>query len=251
MTEVNRLEFGKSLSADDEAIFPHLPYLLQDLWELGSIAEYPLALIKHLAKPAPRILDLGCGKGSTLIQWAQVCPGEGLGVDLEPAFIAEADRRVRELGLSDRLAFRVEDLTVTLEREGGFDLVIYGIDSDILGPVDQALKRLRRVIVPGGLVLLETALAREAGLSAGEMTRGDFLRAIAKAGFEVCGELVWDSERVAAMNEENTRLISRRANELMDRYPEKTDLFLDYIDNQMDECEALDRDFEIVSILLR
>jgi hypothetical protein len=110
---------------------------------------------------------------------------------------------------------------------------------------------LRQVIVPGGHVLLETALAREAGLSTGEMTRGDFLRAIASAGFEIREELVWDADLVAAMNEENTRLISRRANELMDRYPEKTDLFLDYIDSQMEECEALDRDFEIVSILLR
>lgn len=244
-------EYGKSLSATNEEIFPFLPELLQDLWELGSIADYPIRLMKRLEGEAPRVIDLGCGKGSTLIKWAMECPGQALGVDLEAAFIEAAQRRARENAVAKRLVFRVEDLTETLQHERGYDLAIYGIDSDILGSAGEALSHMTPLIKARGYVILETALAKDPACTTGEMTRDRFFRDIDTAGYELVEEIVWDSDRLVAMNEENTRLISRRANELMDRHPDRCELFLDYIDDQLDECEALESDYEVVSVLLR
>lgn len=52
-----------------------------------------------------RILDLGCGSGEMLSTWARDHQVSGLGVDINHDFIASADARARELGVSDAVQF--------------------------------------------------------------------------------------------------------------------------------------------------
>jgi 2-polyprenyl-3-methyl-5-hydroxy-6-metoxy-1,4-benzoquinol methylase len=52
-------------------MLPYIPYLLQDLWALGSSVEIILKVIKELELPkSAKVLDLGCGKGAVSIQIA-------------------------------------------------------------------------------------------------------------------------------------------------------------------------------------
>ena len=50
-------------------LFPFLPYIFQDLWEIGTSPEIVLTLVKkHTTDYSNlKVLDLGCGKGAVLI----------------------------------------------------------------------------------------------------------------------------------------------------------------------------------------
>ena len=55
----------ESLDGSDPELFPYLPYLLQDLWEIGADPLSMLSLIReNIPNKKLTILDLGCGKGA-------------------------------------------------------------------------------------------------------------------------------------------------------------------------------------------
>lgn len=54
--------------------------------------------------------DLGCGDGQILITAAIRYPLCGIGIDIDPQRIQEAQEKARSLGVSDRISFRQENL---------------------------------------------------------------------------------------------------------------------------------------------
>jgi SAM-dependent methyltransferase len=112
------------------------------------------ALVASLgAGPGMRVLDLGCGDGTTAIPAAQL-GAEVLGVDIAGNLVAAGNRRARELGLTNCVfqegdASQLEDLTTA-----SFDLVV-----SIFGamfaprPMDVA-REMVRVTKPGGRIVM-------------------------------------------------------------------------------------------------
>lgn len=64
----------KSLTAEYAELIPYLPYLLQDLWELGTSPKAIIDMIqKHIkVSEKTKVLDLACGKGAASIQQSMV-----------------------------------------------------------------------------------------------------------------------------------------------------------------------------------
>jgi len=62
-------KLAKSLTAESVELIPYLPYLLQDLWELGSSPKDILEMItKHIpVSKETKVLDLACGKGAAVL----------------------------------------------------------------------------------------------------------------------------------------------------------------------------------------
>lgn len=56
------------------------------------------------------VFDLGCGDGRIVIAAAKQFGARGVGVDLDPARIAEARANARAAGVADKVSFRVQDL---------------------------------------------------------------------------------------------------------------------------------------------
>jgi SAM-dependent methyltransferase len=116
------------------------------------------AAITALGLPTgTRGLDAGCGIGLQAIELAEaVSPGgEVVGVDLNPALLAEARERVAAAGPSDRVRFEVADVRRLPYVDGEFD---WAWSSDCVGygtpePV-AAVRELARVVRPGGPVAL-------------------------------------------------------------------------------------------------
>lgn len=70
-----------------------------------------LARVGEIVQPtaATTLLDLCCGEGEMLCQWAKTYGLHGTGIDLSHVFSASARKRVAELGVSDQITIRQGD----------------------------------------------------------------------------------------------------------------------------------------------
>jgi SAM-dependent methyltransferase len=72
------------------------------------VVETMLALAQ--VGPADIVYDLGSGDGRIPITAARLYGARGVGIDIDPARVAEANANARAVGVTDRVSFRNEDL---------------------------------------------------------------------------------------------------------------------------------------------
>jgi SAM-dependent methyltransferase len=183
---------------------PGQPYRGSTIAHAGRVILGPMtgdqldALLDGVALPAAgRALDIGCGKGDLLVRLAQRGLG-GVGVDRNPALLADARGLTERAGVGDRVAF-VQGDAVEVERSlalpEGFDVVAcIGATGALGGPVS-ASTRLRALARPGGLVLIGEGFWRseptpaqlaEFGMEPGELVdREETLARMAVGGLSV------------------------------------------------------------------
>ncbi len=87
-----------------------LPPLYEDLNFLSPMSEQRAAVLAAwLAaglQDGGTVIDVGCGWGELLLRVTADAPlSEGVGVDINPAFLIEAQRRATERGLGKRVSF--------------------------------------------------------------------------------------------------------------------------------------------------
>lgn len=102
------------------------------------------------------LLDLACGRGGYGLEIVRRTGARLTGVDFSTEAIAEARRRVRARGLADRADFRVEDFVRTGLRAASVDAVVCVDAVQFAEPVAAALRECRRVLVPGGRLVITT-----------------------------------------------------------------------------------------------
>jgi SAM-dependent methyltransferase len=78
---------------------------------LEPVVERMLALAE--VGPTDHVVDLGCGDGRIVVAAARDRGATGLGVDLDPARIREAEAAARSAGVDTRVRFRVQNLFET------------------------------------------------------------------------------------------------------------------------------------------
>lgn len=83
------MKLAKSLTADTTELIPYLPYILQDLWEMGASPDNIYHLIsKHVeVSEKTRVLDPACGKGAVSVHPAKAAGLKVKGIDIIPGFI--------------------------------------------------------------------------------------------------------------------------------------------------------------------
>lgn len=106
------------------------------------------------AAPGARVLDVGCGLGASAIAIARAYPRVTvLGVDLDPASVADASAAAATAGVADRVTFEISD-AARPQLEERFDLVtIFEALHDIGDPVG-ALRSARASLTAAGSVLV-------------------------------------------------------------------------------------------------
>ncbi len=106
-------------------------------------------------------LDLACGKGELLCRWAHQFGISGLGIDISPVFISAARSRAAELGVEHRLRFQEGDASQVTASAGSFDVVSCLGATWIGGGLAGTTELMRRVLRPGGLMLVGEPFWRE------------------------------------------------------------------------------------------
>ena len=122
-------------------------------------------LTAHI-QPGQRVLDIGCGTGALALRAAR--QGAWVkGIDINPEMLAIARRRARESGCEARVEW--EEVGVAeLDREAAesWDVVTSGLCLSELSPDerDYTLAEIRRLLRPGGLLLVADEVRPEGRL---------------------------------------------------------------------------------------
>jgi SAM-dependent methyltransferase len=90
------------------------PFTEHKLIQLGEICRL---------KSGMRQLDLACGKGEMLCQWARKFGISGTGVDISQVFLEAARLRAAEFRISDQVEFIRKDAVQFLPRPDSYDVV--------------------------------------------------------------------------------------------------------------------------------
>ncbi|MFI8369386.1 SAM-dependent methyltransferase [Streptomyces sp. NPDC085466] len=138
-----------------------LPPRLGSLTFHGPLSEERAAsLVRRIAGSGPAdVLDIGCGWGELLLRILDAAPGaKGIGIDIEAEDLARGRALAAERGLADRVAF-VEESARGSERGPVDAILCLGSSQALCDPElphdpAEALRELRRLVRPGGLVVL-------------------------------------------------------------------------------------------------
>lgn len=98
---------GLVLPARARQALPKVPYVSTP----QDIVERMLSMAK-VGRPDV-VYDLGCGDGRIVISAARRFGARGVGIDLDPERIAEAEANARQAGVQQRVRFRQADLFAT------------------------------------------------------------------------------------------------------------------------------------------
>lgn len=123
---------------------------------LNPFTEDKLMLLGEICQlqPGMRQLDLACGKGEMLCQWAARWGIEGVGVDISQVFLAAARARAAALKVEQRITFVEGDAGQYAAEANDFDVVscigATWIGNGVVGTIDL----LRHALKDGGLMLI-------------------------------------------------------------------------------------------------
>ena len=122
---------------------------------LNPLSLEKLLLLGELARLEPGVtqLDLACGKGEMLCQYAHRHGVRGTGVDIYSPFIELAEQRAVELDVADLVDFRVGDAGVH-GQQGRFDVVSCIGATWIGGGFSGTVQLMKESLVPGGTMLV-------------------------------------------------------------------------------------------------
>ncbi len=249
-------EIAASLEADPR-LLPYLAYLLQDLGSLGCDPELIVALARRAGtNPSSQVLDLCCGKGAASIALASSLRCRVHGVDLFPAMVEAARAAAAAAGVSELCRFEVGNVRERLPELRGYDGVLISAAGSVLGGFRDTVAALRSAVRPGGWMLIEDGFVPD-GYS-GSLPEGyeyylphaEVLRELTAFGDTLVEEVLESDEVERQLNSRNTAAIRRRAEELAARDPERSALFLEFAESQL-QWSAASESMQSAAWLLR
>jgi SAM-dependent methyltransferase len=138
-------------------LLPLLPEILQDLPDLGGGCTAPVieALEKFGLPPAPRVLDLGSGRGELAIALSRRLGATVTGIEAFPPFVAAARAAALKAGADCR--FAQGDIRRAVEAERGYDTVLLVSVGPVFGDHARTIAAIRRTVRGGGRIVIADA----------------------------------------------------------------------------------------------
>ena len=101
-----------------------------------------------------RILDVGSGKGALLRRWARAHAIRGVGLELNPHFVAEAHGRIALDGVGERVRIVEGPALAFTPQAEGYDIVTCLGAPFAIGSFDDAVAWMRPALHPGGTLAI-------------------------------------------------------------------------------------------------
>ena len=233
-----------AMDGSDKELFPFLPYILQDLWEIGADPDAIIKLIRkhfdHFA--ALKVLDLGCGKGAVSVKVSQKLGCTCYGIDAIPEFIVFAQQKATEFKVNHRCTFETGDIREKVKDLSGYDIVILGAIGPVFGDYFTTLTTLTKCINENGIFIIDDGYIEDKSDFSHPLMvkKSTIIQQIEKAGMQLVENDVMDREDIKDSDDFIFNNLKKRCYELIEKYPDKQSLFLDYIKKQEIENDVLE-----------
>lgn len=233
-----------AMDGSDKELFPFLPYILQDLWEIGADPDAIIKLIRkhfdHFA--ALKVLDFGCGKGAVSVKLAQKLGCTCYGIDAISEFIAFAQQKATEFKVNHLCRFETADIREKVKDLSGYDIVILGAIGPVFGDYFTTLSTLSKCINENGIFIIDDGYIDDKSdfIHPLMFKKSTIIQQIEKAGMQLVENEIMAREDIKDSDDFIFDNLKKRCFELIDKYPEKQNLFLDYIKKQEIENDVLE-----------
>lgn len=244
-----------AMDGSDKKLFPFIPFIMQDLWEFGASAEVVKNLVrKHMDNYNQlAVVDLGCGKGCSNIKLAKEFSCSCLGIDAVKEFIGEAKRKAREWQVGQHCKFEVGDIRKKIKTLGMFDIIILGSIGPVFGDYKKTLMTLKEHLTDRGIIIVDDGYVTNDNnfIHPQILKKNMILEQIENASMQLLDEVVIDPEKIKSSDDYILDKIIKRCNQLIEMYPDDSQVFLDYIIAQQQENEILERKVTCSTMVIR
>jgi cyclopropane fatty-acyl-phospholipid synthase-like methyltransferase len=233
-----------SLDANPE-LLPYLPELLADFIEIGGAPKDIVNMLKkHITSKEFSVLDLGCGKGAVSCAIAKELGAKVKGYDGFEPFILSANEYAEKLGVASFCKFTVADIRDVVEKERGYDVVILAGVGLPWGGIKETIEVLRSCIKPGGFIVFDDAfLSKDTIISDKRYSLYKYyeetISELTYFGDEIVEEKILTHDEAVDSAGDDVDKIKSRAEKLAVRFPDKADLFKEYVKVQENEVQLL------------
>ncbi|WP_066361288.1 class I SAM-dependent methyltransferase [Herbidospora mongoliensis] len=162
LAEAFRSGDGVAWHRHDDNLFGGVSRFFGPLYRFSLVDHWLPALegVTERLTAGARVLDVGCGLGTSTILMAEAFPASRFeGVDYHEASIEDARQAAKAAGVDARVHFHVSDST---EEQGGtWDLICFFDALHDMGDPLEAARRARESLADGGTVLLVEPIAAD------------------------------------------------------------------------------------------
>ena len=233
-----------AMDGTDKELFPYLPYILQDIWEIGADPEIIIRLIERhfINHDRLKILDLGCGKGAVSIKVAKKFGCSCYGIDAIPEFISDARKKAVEYNVEHLCRFEVGDIREKVKVLSSFDIIILGAIGPVFGDYYTTLTTLSGCLNETGVFIIDDGyIENNSNFTHPSIQKQEtIIQQIHSAGMQLIEEVIIGKDDIKDSDDYIFDNLGKRCFELIERYPEKKNLFLDYIEKQEEENDVLE-----------
>lgn len=244
-----------AMDGSEKELFPFLPYILQDLWEIGADPEIIINLIKKHSSNFKdiKILDPGCGKGAVSVRVSKALGCKCHGIDAIPEFISFAKQKAKEYEVQNLCTFETGDIRKKIKELSGYDIVILGALGPVFGNYYETLMSLSNCIKKNGIIIIDDAYIEEDSNYEHPLIikKNIMMEQIDKAGMKLVENDILDIQTIKTSNEHIFSYLEKRCNELIEKYPDKEKVFHNYIKMQEREIDVLENKVIATTMVIR
>lgn len=129
--------------------------LLNHLLSLGIDILWRKKAIKMLQPEKPKlILDIATGTGDFAIEALALNPEQIIGVDISEGMLDVGRKKLKKMGLSEKITLQLGDSEKLLFNDNKFDAVIVSFGVRNFEHLEAGLKDMYRVLKPGGTTVI-------------------------------------------------------------------------------------------------
>jgi cyclopropane fatty-acyl-phospholipid synthase-like methyltransferase len=233
-----------AMDGSDKDLFPFLPYILQDIWEIGADPEAIIKLIRKYCNNIAelKVLDLGCGKGAVSVKVSEKLGCNCYGIDAIHEFIEFAQQKAIEYNVNNLCIFEMGDIREKVKDLSGYDVVILGAIGPVFGDYLSTFSTLSKCINENGIFIIDDGYINDDSdfIHPLMYKKLDILQQLEMAGMQLVENDIMDRDDIKDSDDYIFQNIKRRCNELIEQYPDKQHLFLNYVKNQEIENDILE-----------
>ena len=244
-----------AMDGSDKELFPYLPYILQDIWEIGTDPATVIDIIKANFRDYAdlKILDLGCGKGAVSVKVAAALGCKCHGIDAVPEFVEYAKQKSIEHKVAHLCTFETGDIRKRIHDFSGYDVVVLGAIGPVFGDYHVTLTSLMGCLKDKGIFVIDDAYIEDDSTFSHPLIyrKSTMMEHIDQAGMELLENHKFDRDQIQDSDDYIYHNLKIRCEELIQKHPEKAQLFLNYVKKQEVEIDVLSNKVVATTMVIR